>query len=160
MYLLSSSFLLSFPRCLAQPSVSLGESSDSRVLSLVPPTQSCLFLHGGGVFFYCVFLINDTIHFCFLTWVVQFLNTFFSFDQNKFNLARDTIFFLENTVVILDPCIDILETLGLSLITFISFGCFILSLLSDKMADKIDLVFQWFYCVSSFSSLISPLFIQ
>ena len=52
-----------------------------------------------------------------------------------------------NTVVILAPCLDILETLGLSLLTFISFGCSILVLLSDKLADEID-----FFCVLTVSS--------
>ena len=44
-----------------------------------------------------------------------------------------------NTVVILDPCLDILETLGLSLQKFIYFSCSILVLLSDKLAYEIDL---------------------
>ena len=48
-----------------------------------------------------------------------------------------------DTVVILDPCLDILEKVGLSLLNlsllnFIYFGCCILVLLSDKMADEID----------------------
>ena len=55
-------------------------------------------------------------------------------------------------VVILATCIDILETFGLSLLTFISFGCSILVLLSDKLADEIEfflvvllcLLFQFF----------------
>ena len=51
-----------------------------------------------------------------------------------------------NTIVILAPCIDTLETLGvkllnLLLLNFISLGCCILLLLSDKMADEIDPVF-------------------
>ena len=51
-----------------------------------------------------------------------------------------------NAVVILAPCLDIIETLGLSplnlsLLNFISFGCSILILLSDKLADETDLVF-------------------
>ena len=37
LYSLSSSFLCCFHRFLAQPSVSIGESSDSLVFSLVPP---------------------------------------------------------------------------------------------------------------------------
>ena len=41
---------------------------------------------------------------------------------------------------IIAPYLDILETLGLSLLTFISFGCSILVLLSDKLADEIDLI--------------------
>ena len=48
-----------------------------------------------------------------------------------------------NTVVILDPCTDIHETLGVSLLNlsflnFISFGCFFLVFLSDKLADEIE----------------------
>ena len=42
-------------------------------------------------------------------------------------------------VVILAPCLDIIEALGLSLLTFISFGCSILVHLSDKLDDEIDL---------------------
>ena len=41
---------------------------------------------------------------------------------------------------IIASCLDILETLGLSLLTFISFGCSILVILSDKLADEIDLI--------------------
>ena len=44
--------------------------------------------------------------------------------------------------VVLATCLDILETLGLSLLKFISFSCYILVLLSDKLADETDLVFS------------------
>ena len=46
-----------------------------------------------------------------------------------------------DTVVTFAPGLDIIERLGLSLLTFISFGCSILVLLSDKMSDEIDLDF-------------------
>ena len=46
-----------------------------------------------------------------------------------------------NIVVILTPGLDIPEKIGLSLITFIYFGCSMLILLSDKLADEIDLDF-------------------
>ena len=57
---------------------------------------------------------------------------------------RDT-FFVYDIVVILAPCIKILETIGVSLLNlsflnFMSFGCCFLVLLSDKLADEIDLV--------------------
>ena len=45
----------------------------------------------------------------------------------------------EDTVVTLAPGLDILERLGRSLLTFISFGCSMLVLLSDKLADEIYL---------------------
>ena len=50
-----------------------------------------------------------------------------------------------NTVFVLAPFIDILETLGVSLInlSFINvtyFGCCFLVLLSDKLANEVDLV--------------------
>ena len=50
-----------------------------------------------------------------------------------------------NIFVLLDPYLDILETLGLSLLTFIYFGCSILVVLSYKLADEIDLVFLLFF---------------
>ena len=52
LYSSSYSFLCSLPRFLTQPSVSLGESLEPRVFSLVSPMQSSLFLNGGGVFFF------------------------------------------------------------------------------------------------------------
>ena len=52
-----------------------------------------------------------------------------------------------NTVVILAPCLDILETLGLSLLTFMSFGYSILLLLSDKLADEIYLFLVVLPCI-------------
>ena len=65
-----------------------------------------------------------------------------------------------DTVVILAPCLDILEILGLSLLTFISFGFSVLVLLSDKMDDEIDLDYLVFYCVFCFSPFRSPWFFQ
>ena len=52
----------------------------------------------------------------------------------------------DDKVVILYPCIDILETLVVSLLNFsflnfIYFGCCVLVLLSDKLAGEIDPVF-------------------
>ena len=62
-----------------------------------------------------------------------------------------------DAVVTLATDLDILERLGLSLLTFISFGCSMVVLLSYKMADEIDLdLFSVFYCVFCLSSLISP----
>ena len=40
-----------------------------------------------------------------------------------------------NTVITLAPGLDILEIIGLSLLTFIYFGCSMLVLSSDKMVD-------------------------
>ena len=56
-----------------------------------------------------------------------------------------------DTVVILDPGLDIIERLGLSLFTFISFGCSVLILLSDKLADEIDLYLFSVFTVYSVS---------
>ena len=60
----------------------------------------------------------------------------------------------KDTVVILYPCTDILETLGVSLINlsflnFISFGCYFLVSLSDKLDNEIDLVLFSGFTVSS-----------
>ena len=59
-----------------------------------------------------------------------------------------------DTVVIFAPCIDIIETLGLSLLSFlflnfISFGCCSLVSLSSKLADELDLVLFCGFTVSS-----------
>ena len=45
----------------------------------------------------------------------------------------------DDTVITLAPGLDIIERLGLSLLTFIYFGCSMLVLLLDKLADEIDL---------------------
>ena len=58
-----------------------------------------------------------------------------------------------NTVVTLAPGLEILERLGLSLLTFISFGCYMLVLLSDKMDDKVDLDLFIVFTVSYVSVL-------
>ena len=44
-----------------------------------------------------------------------------------------------DTVVTLAPGLDILGRIGLSLLTYIYFGCYMLVLLSHKMSDEIDL---------------------
>ena len=62
-------------------------------------------------------------------------------------------FFSGDTVVTLAPGLDILERLGLSLLTFIYFGCSMLVLLSDKLADEIDLDLFSVFTVSSVSVL-------
>ena len=114
--------------------------------------------------FYYVFLINDTIHFCSFTLVVWFLNTFFSFDQSFWNLflliLRGIRSLSGDTVVILDLCLDIIEEPRLSLLTFICFGCYILVLLSDKLADEIDLVFFSNITVSYVSVLLKALYLS
>ena len=58
-----------------------------------------------------------------------------------------------DTVVILAPCTEILETLGLSLpnfsfLNFIPFGCCSLVSLYSKLADEIDLVLFSVFTVS------------
>ena len=63
-----------------------------------------------------------------------------------------------DTVVILAPCTDILETLGLSLLNllflnFISFDFFFLVSLSSKLANEIDFVLFNDFTVSSVSVL-------
>ena len=58
-----------------------------------------------------------------------------------------------NTVVTIAPGLDILERLGLSLLTFISFGCSMLLLLSDKLACEIDLDLFIVFTVSYVSVL-------
>ena len=57
------------------------------------------------------------------------------------------------TVVILAPGLDILERLGLSLLTFIFFGFSRLILLSDKLADEIYLYLCNVFTLSNFSVL-------
>ena len=46
-------------------------------------------------------------------------------------------YFSGNAVVTLSPGLDILEGIGMSLLTFIYFDCYMLVLLSDKLADDI-----------------------
>ena len=126
-------------------------------LLIITTNAVLLILNGGGVFFGFCFFVNDTIHFFPFTWVFWFLNTLFSFDQSfwnfiSFNLARDTLFAWRCSFIIA-PCLDILETLGLSLLIFIYFGCYILVILSDKLVDEIELVFFSGFTVSSFSVL-------
>ena len=58
-----------------------------------------------------------------------------------------------DTVFTLATCLDILERLGLSLIIFLSFGFSILELLSDKLADGIDLDLFIIFTVSYVSVL-------
>ena len=63
-----------------------------------------------------------------------------------------------NTVVILAPWTDIIETLGVSLLNFsflnfIYFDCFFLVSLSSKLAGEIDLVLFSGFIVSSVSVL-------
>ena len=58
-----------------------------------------------------------------------------------------------NTVFTLAPGLDILETLGWLLLTFIYFGCSMLVLLSDKLADEIDLDLFNVFTVSSVSAI-------
>ena len=54
-----------------------------------------------------------------------------------------------DTVVTLAPGLDILERLGLSLLTFIYFGCYMFVLLLDKLADEIDLDLFIIFTLSS-----------
>ena len=58
-----------------------------------------------------------------------------------------------DTVFTLDPGLDILEKLVLSLLTFISFGCSMLILLSDKLADETYLDLSSVFTVSYVSVL-------
>ena len=58
-----------------------------------------------------------------------------------------------DTVVIIAPGLDILETLGLSLLTFIYFIFSMLILLSDKMDYEIDLDLFGVFTVSYVSVL-------
>ena len=62
-----------------------------------------------------------------------------------------------DTVVTLAPGLDILERLGLSLLTFISFGYSMLVLLSYKIADEIDIDLFSFFTVSYFQFFEKPL---
>ena len=58
-----------------------------------------------------------------------------------------------NTVFTLAPGLDILKTLVWLLLTFIYFGCSMLVLLSDKLADEIDLDLFIVFTVSSVSAI-------
>ena len=99
------------------------------------------------------FSISYTIIFWPFTWVVWLLNTFLYFDQSlwnvlDFNLARDTLFVWQYSRYTCSR-LDILERLGLSLLTLIYFGCYLLVLLSDKIADEIYLDLLIVFTVSS-----------
>ena len=59
-----------------------------------------------------------------------------------------------NTVVALGPGVDTLKILGLSLLKFISFNCSMLLLLSENLADEIDLGLFIVFTVSSVSVLL------
>ena len=65
---------------------------------------------------------------------------------------RDT-FLSGDTVIIIATGLDILETLGPSLLTFIYFGCSMLILLSDELDDEIDLDLFSVFTVYSVSVL-------
>ena len=64
-----------------------------------------------------------------------------------------------NTVVIIAPGLDILERLWLSLLTFIYFGCYMLKLLWDKLADETYLDLFGVLTVSSFSFILEALYL-
>ena len=71
-----------------------------------------------------------------------------------FKLLRGIQSLSDNTVVILAPCKDKLETQGVSLLNlsflkFISFDCSFLVSLPDKLADEIYLVLFRGFTVSS-----------
>ena len=61
-----------------------------------------------------------------------------------------------NTVVTLAPGLGTLERFGISLLNFINFYFFILILLSDKLADEIDL--DLFNDIPLFGSLLIDLY--
>ena len=67
-----------------------------------------------------------------------------------------------DTVIILAPCTDIFETIGVSLLNlsflnFISLGCSFFVSLSDKLADEIDLVLFSGFTSSSVYVLVEDL---
>ena len=65
-----------------------------------------------------------------------------------------------DTVVTLSTGLDTLEILGLSLLTFIYFGCSMSVLLSDKLADEIELDLFIVFTVSSVSFILEALYLS
>ena len=95
------------------------------------------------VFFLFFLFVMYTILFFPFTLVVWFLNTLFSFYQSVQSLF---ILFLRgirclscHSAVTLASGPYIPERLGLSFLTSISFGCYMLVLLSEKLTDEKDL---------------------
>ena len=82
------------------------------------------------------------------SWIIYF--PLIKVSEVFFLLSLQGIYCLSgDTVNTLATCLDIVERLGLSLLTFIYFSCPILVLLSDKLSDEIDLdlfiVFTMYY---------------
>ena len=65
-----------------------------------------------------------------------------------------------DTVVTLSTGLDTLEILGLSLLTFICFGCSMSVLLSDKLANEIELDLFIVFTVSSVSFILEALYLS
>ena len=68
-------------------------------------------------------------------------------------MLRGIRFLSIDTVVTIDPGLDILERIGMLLLPSISFGCSRLILLSDKLAYEIDFDLFSVFTVSSVSGL-------
>ena len=103
------------------------------------------------------FYIRYTILFWSFTWVVYFLNTSFSFYRISWSFFPLFLLGIRClsvfTIDKLFPCPDIPERLELSFLISLSLGFSILVLLSDKLADKIDLYLFTDFTVSSISVL-------
>ena len=127
----SSSFSCSSPRFLAQPLVSLGESSEPRVFSLVSPIYSSLFLSGAGVF---IWLFISTLGILSSFAVLLGLSGYLILSLPLVKVSE--VFFIlilrgilcwsAVTLDKISPCIDILERLKLFLLIYISLGFSIL----------------------------------
>ena len=102
-----------------------------------------------------LFFIRYTIPFCPFTWIVWFLNTFFSFDQIFVSLfllfLRGIRCFPGNSVVTIAPGSDTIERLVLYFLTSIYFGCSMFLPLSEELADEIYLYLFIIFTVSSIS---------
>ena len=164
LYYSYSSFSCSSSRFLTQPSVSLEESSEPRVISLLSPIYSYLFLNGGGVFF-LFFYIRYTIHFWPFTWVVWYLNNLFSFDRSVWSflsliLASNMLFVWCYTRYTFSACRHTINNCivfaSICFFGFFSFGTFI----RKTGWWNIPLFIYWFYCVFYLNYFSRSWFIQ
>ena len=115
-----------------------------------------IFLNGWGVFLLCFFSSILISYFSLLlglsvSWIISFpfIKAFVFF----LLILRGVRSLSSNTAIILAPGLDIPERLGISLLKFIYFGCSMLILLSDKIADETDLDLFIYFTLSSVSFL-------
>ena len=151
----SSSYSCSSPRFFAQASVSLGESSEPWVVSLVSPMSSHLFLNSGGFF-----LLNFSTSGILSSFALLLgLSRFWILSYSLIGVSEFLfIIFLRGlrclsgvTLDKISPCLNIPKSLELSLLTSLFWGFSILVLFSDNLTDEIDLYLLTDFTVSSVS---------